>query len=251
MDRAELEALIGTVETWAQIFGVTVAIGIVGEVGFGIKLWMLNRRHAEILHSEDLNRQGKMAALNSEAGLARKDAAAAIERASRAEENLAGANERSAQANERAANAEREAARLGAVAEEERLARLKIEERIRPRRLSPRQRESIRAALSAYNGAIVRISTVADDAESFNLGADIKDAVSSAGWQVAFFGPVAYLGPSASQLPSGVEIRVGGMLNAPAVALLRALRDQGIDVAIRLEEAEKSGDVIVVVGAKP
>jgi hypothetical protein len=183
------------------------------------------------------------------AAQANERAADANERASRAVRALASANEKSARANERAAKAERESARLNQIAEDERLARVKIEERIRPRRLSPQQREAIRVALSRHSGARVRISTIADDAESGNLGADIKDAVSLAGWQLAFFGPVSYLG--SGRLPSGVEIWVGDMFNTPAVALLRALRDHGIDVAIRLEEAEKSGDVIVVVGSKP
>lgn len=190
--------------------GVLITVGVVGELGVAVMSSSVETKLRAARHDIE-------AVLNKEASDARKDAGDANERAGKAAEHAS-------LADERAANAEKEAARLKKAAEDEKLARVKIEERIRPRRLSPRQREVIRAALSPYSGARVRISTVADDAESFNLGADIKDAVSSAGWLVAFFGPVTYLGPSASQLPSGVEILVGGMLNAPAIALLKALR---------------------------
>jgi hypothetical protein len=65
------------------------------------------------------------AGLNAEAALARKDAGDAIERASTA--------------NQRASDNEHEAARLRKLAEEERLARVKIEERVAWRRLTKRE----------------------------------------------------------------------------------------------------------------
>jgi len=39
MTKVALEAAIASLETWIQVFAVLVAIGIVGEVGFGVRHW--------------------------------------------------------------------------------------------------------------------------------------------------------------------------------------------------------------------
>jgi hypothetical protein len=39
-----------------QIFAVLVAVGILGEVGFGVRHWVLNRRLQALQHSEDQDR---------------------------------------------------------------------------------------------------------------------------------------------------------------------------------------------------
>lgn len=96
MDKTDIEAAIGTLDTLIQVFAVLVAIGIVGEVGFGVRHWILNRRLHRIQYSEDLHQQEEIARFNKEAGEARKSAGEAIEREGKAEENLAGANERAA-----------------------------------------------------------------------------------------------------------------------------------------------------------
>ena len=101
--KAAIEVSLPTLKTWIQLFAVLVAIGIVGEVGVGVRLWVLSRRLHVIQHAEDLNQQQTIAALNKEAGDARQDAASAIERAARAEEHLGAARKEAVSANERAA----------------------------------------------------------------------------------------------------------------------------------------------------
>ena len=81
MNKSEVEAAISTLETLVQVFGVIVAVGIVGEVGFGLRLWILNRRHSEMQRAEDFAQQAEIARLNKEAGDARRDAANAEVRA--------------------------------------------------------------------------------------------------------------------------------------------------------------------------
>src|ERR1700721_4371652 len=98
MTKEALEAALSSLDTWIQVFAVLVAIGIVGEVGFGVRHWILNRRLAVIQHAEDLNQEQIIAGLNHEAGEARKTAGEASERAAKAEGNVAEANERAANA---------------------------------------------------------------------------------------------------------------------------------------------------------
>src|SRR5258708_6029880 len=61
MNKAELLATISTLDTLIQIFAVLVAIGILGEVGFGVRHWVLSRRLAVIQHAEDLNQEQAIA----------------------------------------------------------------------------------------------------------------------------------------------------------------------------------------------
>jgi len=110
-----------------------------------------------IQHAEDLNQEQNIAKFNKEAGDARKDAADALERAAKAEENLGNAKKDAALALQHAAEANR-------IAEEERLKRVQIEERMKPRslNLSP---QAI-SAIKAFKGTEYTFSGVFGDEES-------------------------------------------------------------------------------------
>ena len=90
----DLESSLALLDTLIQVFAVLAAIGIVGEVGFGVRHWILNRRLQGLVHFEDQKRQAEIARLNKEAGDARQAAGAAIERAAVAEERAAIANQK-------------------------------------------------------------------------------------------------------------------------------------------------------------
>jgi hypothetical protein len=152
MTKAAIEASLAALDTWIQVFAVLVAIGIVGEVGFGVRHWVLSRRLHVIQHAEDLNHEQIIAGLNREAGQARKDAASAIERAAKAEEHLGWARNEAASANERAALAEQHAAEANLTAEQERLARIKIEDTLSGWRLDAQAQNRVTERLKPYAG---------------------------------------------------------------------------------------------------
>lgn len=109
MTKAALEASVATWETWVQLFAVLVAIGIVGEVGVGVRLWVLHKRLQSIQRAEDLNQEETIARLNKdsasfelEIAKTKHDTAEALERASKAEENLGSAQKSAAEANAKA-----------------------------------------------------------------------------------------------------------------------------------------------------
>jgi transposase len=168
MTKAALETSIATLDTWIQVFAVLVAIGIVGEVGFGVRHWVLNRRLVAIQHAEDLNQEQAIARFNKEAGDARRDAGAAIERA--------------ANANERAATAEQRAAEAVKRAEEERTERLKLQASLQPRRLTGAQKETLAKLLTGSAGAIAIVSTMLDG-EGSDFANDFESAFKAANWQ--------------------------------------------------------------------
>jgi hypothetical protein len=188
MDKASLEASLAALDTWIQLFAVIVAIGIVGEVGFGVRHWILNRRLQHIQHSEDQEHQAEIARLNKDAGGARKAAGEALERAGNAEENLAGAHERAARANERAAMAEQNAAEANKKAEEEKLARLKIEEKLAPRSLTQAEIEGITAKLRPLGPQRIDFFIYPNDPEINGIANEVASALQ--GWAVAGFQPL-------------------------------------------------------------
>lgn len=244
-ERKKLRTLIG---------GVLITAGVTGELVIEIKLSEVETRLRITTHRIE-------ALLNKEAGDARKAAGGAIgsaaqaneraafanERASRTEASLAGANERSAQANERAANAEREAARLNKSAEEERLARLRIEERLKPRRLSQEQRDAISVMVSAFRGTDVRLTTVVSDSEGAQFAKDFLDVLSEAGWHVGGIVTTVFEPP----LPVGVIIQIGDIHNVAAVALQRVLRAEGIDARGQVVAGMESSAITLIIGIKP
>jgi hypothetical protein len=82
-----------------------------------------------------------------------------------------------ADAGERAAKAEK-------ATEDEKIARLKLEKQIAPRRLPKEQREAVAAALTKFKGRVVRVISLSMDVESDILAAQIIIALRRAGISV-------------------------------------------------------------------
>jgi len=81
------------------------------------------------------------------------------------------------QANERAAQLEGQA-------EKDRIARLKLEAELAPRRLSSKQQATIAQAMKPFAGKVVRLESYSLDAEGAVLAAQIRDALREGGIRV-------------------------------------------------------------------
>jgi hypothetical protein len=153
--KAELEAVLSRIDVWLLVFGIIVVIGVAGESFFGIRHWWNSRKLQALEHGVDQERQAEIAGLITQAEEARKAAAKA--------------NEQAAEANEKA--------------EEERVARLKIEERLAPRRISPEEHQRLVAALSPYRGSSVQMTKLGD-LEAGRFADDISLVFHESGWNV-------------------------------------------------------------------
>jgi hypothetical protein len=127
------------------------------------------------------------------------------------EDEIANANARASEANQKA--------------EEERLARLKIEERLAPRSLTAEQIHLLQTKLRQYTGQPVQISYLIGDVESQVYAAEFGQALGSAGWAVS------------PGLPSmfnfaGLAVRVQDPTSVPeaAEALAKTIEAMGITV---------------------
>jgi hypothetical protein len=114
------------------------------------------------------------AALNKEAGDARREAGSAIERAGKAARDAG-------EANDRASKNEKEAATLRKRAEDEAMARVRIEARVAWRRLTAQQKADIGSALGGrFSNQGVSFWYSAGDTESSWFAADLAEAVQAA-----------------------------------------------------------------------
>jgi hypothetical protein len=86
-----------------------------------------------------------------------------------------------AQANLRAASAQQEAARLGKEAEDERMARLKLEAKVADRKLPDDQKKILVGCLMENPGQIT-IDAVADNSEAYRYAQAWRDLFVSAHW---------------------------------------------------------------------
>jgi hypothetical protein len=174
------------------LFGVLVLGGVVGEYVFGKRLTQVSEQLQLIADAE-------VAQSNKDAAQARKDAeivkqqsaetneraAKALKAAEVARKNAERFSLQIAQANERAANAEKGAADANVKYEEERKARLLIEQRMADREIKPDQREAMLRVLKGFKSESIAVeSLVSEGREALQYAIKIADVFTAAGWNV-------------------------------------------------------------------
>jgi hypothetical protein len=225
MTREGLEASIATMETLIQVFALLVAIGILGVVGFGVRHWVLNRRLQALLHTEQLERDTRIAELNKEAWDARQAASDAVEHAARADERAAIANRKT---------------------EEEKLARLKLEERLTPRHIDPEQVIGLLVDLNPLKGKKVTVFFVSDDPETATFAQRLGKIMTDAGLVVEFR-PRMMLGA----VKPGISLTYGDNRLSEANILAQALiRASLAEKPVPTEHTQRGDDLTVAIGPK-
>lgn len=169
----------------------------------------------------------------------------------RANEAAATANAEAAKANERAATLERESAALRAQAEADRLARVKIEEKLAPRSLSGEQQRAIAEAIKPFAPTKFQIVMYQDDQEIKGLATALVPVLIAAGWE-----GIPQSGFLAMQLEVGVRVEFSaddaGSLAPAAKALAESLNANGVAATWGVrEKLESSGQIKIRIGKKP
>jgi hypothetical protein len=278
MDKDALDGLISLLDNWAAVFTLLVVLGVGGELVVHVMQSRANKKLIALQNSEALAREAEIARMKKDSASfeldianAKKGAADALERAAKAEENLGNAKKDAALALQRAADANR-------IAEEERLKRVQIEERMKPRSLKPSPQAI--SALKAFKGTEYTFSSVFADEESIVLLKQLDSILLSAGW-TRVKPPHAYPAINvygqeqdfavASGLRSGIKISVDSenslaTLQATPVEKLPAPAGAAVVLAMELTsslippqddgvkanvEAGKSMAVRIEIGRKP
>ena len=95
------------------------------------------------------------------------------------------ANTRAGDAIKEAARLSKDAAKMTKDAEDERLARVKIEERVAWRHLTKEQQSGMAARLKRFSGQWGNVERVSSDVEITSFATDIAQTLSAAGWHVS------------------------------------------------------------------
>lgn len=157
-----------------------------------------------------------------------------------AQRDAANAKERASRADERASKNEKEAAALRKRAEDERTARVKIEESVAWRRLTARQQTEIGLHLSKFPPHAVSVWYSAPDMECETFAGDIARALRTTGtWAVGPPGGMIHMGEGGaftgpiSELVTGVIVASTSEApsRAAADAIVQELSQLGFDAA--------------------
>lgn len=98
------------------------------------------------------------------------------------------------EANERASKNEKEAAQLNKAAEDERLARIQLQERVAWRTISPTDIARIGSKLRVHRGIRIAVSTLAGNEEAVSFAEDVGAIFTTARWSFLGVVPMGNLG---------------------------------------------------------
>jgi hypothetical protein len=216
VDKAGLETLLAKIDVWLLIFGVVVVIGVAGESFFGIRHWWNSRKLTLIQDEESVGLRAEVARLGNA---------------------TAEANARAAEANQKA--------------EQERLARLTLEQ-IAPRTLTVAQAVNMVAGIKGFANQKCIFVTYQDDKEAMGFAGQINTVLHMAGWTVE---------PSKGFLAFILEFNVSVMVDPTANegtrkaadAFIRVFSEHGVPTTEKPAPGSTSeADTIQIrVGKKP
>jgi hypothetical protein len=247
MTKEALEAALSKWETLVQVFGIICAVGLAGEVAFGLRAWRVNKELTEVLNAENRSREAEIARLKKEAEEVRIRAAEAVMHSANAESQVAAANRGWEEAKAGTAKAltdfEKQKERT-ALAEKEVLL---LKERMAPRHISPDKRLVLLPMLRVGSKGKVDLSAPLGDAEAANYAQDMAMLLREAGWETNY-----EIGNSVLR-GNGVFILVKDP-NAPPVGALQlqtAFTTAGIKMEGQKMESMPSDSIQIFVGGKP
>jgi hypothetical protein len=246
MTKLELEASLAALETWIQLFGILVAVGIVGEVGVGVRHWILNRRLQAVQHTEDVERQAEVARATERASTAEATAKGF-------ESQIADSNARAKSAESTVAVAKEQAAKAELGTAQARLELAKIQERMADRKLTDAQVKNISDAVRPFAGQEFDVTPYWDLPESLTIANRIADALMAGGWK--------YVAPEKSGFMlggiSGVQVwthpTADDKIKRAAESLLAALNRENVVSVARTQNPANPPDskLHLNVGTKP
>jgi len=238
-------------------FGLLLAVGLVGEYTKSDK-WKEYARLCELMVIV-----GVLGELIGDGGMFLfSEALQSVSDLEVAQLNVkaAGAEQKAAEERERAAQAEARAAEANEKAEQERSARMAIEEQLAHRVLSEEQKKSIASKLTQFAGIVVGVIACTNDLEIREFATQIRDALAAAGMTplialdfqgIALTGVGVFLPRDRLQVEYSAAVGINEALKAEKVKLVPGPLLRNLDTGWFVTP-EEIGDVPiwVVVGAR-
>jgi len=131
--------------------------------------------------------------------------------------------------------------------ERERMARLRLEERLAPRHILAAQRFKLRSELAPFKGQAISIVTHPGDPELATFAGEIKGTLEQAGIVVSMTPALVFGKPQ-----PGLTLEVGANRTRFATSLAKALMDAGVcSGPVAAAESDNSELLEITVGPKP
>jgi hypothetical protein len=158
-------------------------------------------------------------------------------------------------AGERAAASEQKAARFNKAAEDERSARVKIEQQLEWRRITPSQSDAICKGVSSFRDTKITMADLMGDAEGAQFASDLSDALQNKGCGWIVTGGGASITARMGILPEGLFIVVRNFNDPPpaAVRLLQVLESANLTAILAPgpKDFDPNIALMIFVGVKP
>lgn len=220
-----------------------VALGV---CGFGV--WGLGHYKERSLEAQIAAANGRAAEANARAKSAEAQVASANAASRDAVAKFADANARIAEANVKAAEANKKA-------EQERLARIKIEERMTPRGLQAEQEDRIVAKLTAFKGHQADFAVTDQTSEQVLFMRELEQLFKRAQWSI-LENQAEATGPFGAMTKGVLARPLGGESSLAAAFIVRdALLAESIRAHVSTPNVSTSSSgrarVLIIVGEKP
>ena len=206
------------------------AVAVLAEVG----AYPYSRRIDSLSTDASKVTEGKIAALNKEAGDARRAAG---------------------EANERASKNEKEAARLNKLAEDERTARVNLQKQLAWREPTDAQLDRIRSRLLLFSGQQFDVTTYPSEPECLNLANRLYAVAIHGGWVLDPQRKYAELHSILSGIQINVSATAAKRVRDAASALASSLNGEGVSATLSVVPAvdnpPRAEVVLVFVGKSP
>jgi len=205
MLKDELEAIIASDSIWAGRSTLVLAFGILGE--YVILPFLEEKKGHWKRAAKAFCAILVLAGIVGEYGFSKRIARLASELQTISDSELADATDRASRAEERASANDKEAKRLGKLAADEALARVRIEENITWRRLTRAQQSTIGAHLRRFAGQPANMWYSNGDKETETFALEIAAALYQAQWML--------FAPASLETMAGSGIRFLGPVQLP------------------------------------
>jgi hypothetical protein len=207
----------------AMVGGLLITVGVAGELFVQFKAAKVETKLRADSHEIEARLNKEAADANKEAADARKESANAISQAAQATRDAAVARRDARSLQLETAKANESAAEANKKAEEERVARLKIEERLAPRRISAAQKAILMRDLRPLWGKKVMLFFISGDPETATFAELLSGTLTAAGLLVETQ-PGMILG----SVKAGISFTVGKNRFGDANILANALVEAGL-----------------------
>ena len=234
---------------WSYWAGVSTVVLTIATAIIGLVAWYFSNKAAEEAETRTQTLELRVAQQQERAATAERAAAEAKVLAGKAGEGTL-----KALAEASTANARTERLALEAAAQQERAAKaekelLALQERLKPRVLSPSTRTAFVEALrTSSTKGLILVTCTMGDAEACDLANQIRSCLKEADWPIA-----PELGTTPTLVGVGLVMRVRDTSKAPAHAgeLRRIISSIGLSIGHQSEPKMPPDRVMLWIGSKP